>query len=77
MRRRVPQARRPVPRPPRAAVRRRGADGARQTFRSIPFSDYETAAQVAKFSRLDADVVDAHVEEVHGRDGEGAEELRC
>ncbi len=48
-----------------------------QTFRSIPFPDYETAAQVVRFSRLDADVVEAHVEEVLRQDGEGAEELQC
>ncbi len=48
-----------------------------QTFRSIPFADYETAAQVVRFSRLDADVVEAHVEEVLGRDEDGAEERRC
>ncbi len=47
------------------------------TFRSIPFADYETAAQVVRFSRLDADVVEAHVEEVLGRDEDGAEERRC
>jgi hypothetical protein len=46
-----------------------------QMFRSIPFAEYETAEKVARFSRLDADVVMAHVEEVFG--GEAAEESRC
>jgi hypothetical protein len=41
-----------------------------QTFRSVPLSDYETAEQVAKFSRLDADVVEAHIEEVLDLNGE-------
>jgi hypothetical protein len=45
-------------------------------FRSIPFAEYETAEKVARFSRLDADVVEAHVEEVLRRDGTGRE-LRC
>jgi hypothetical protein len=48
-----------------------------QTFRSVPFAEYETAEKVARFSRLDADVIEAHVEEVVGRDGSGAEESRC
>jgi hypothetical protein len=48
-----------------------------QTFRSVPFTEYETAEQVARFSRLDADVVETHVEEVCGRNAEGAEEARC
>ncbi len=43
-----------------------------QTFRSIPFADYETAAQVVRFSRLDADVAEAHVEEVLEQGGDGA-----
>jgi hypothetical protein len=38
-----------------------------QPFRSIPFADYETAEKIARFSRLDADVVEAHVEEVFER----------
>jgi hypothetical protein len=54
-----------------------GRTDAGQTFQSVPFPDYETAEQVANFSRLDADVVEAHVEEVVRPDGEGAEELRC
>jgi hypothetical protein len=44
-----------------------------QLFRSIPFAEYETAEKVARFSRLDADVVEARVEEVFERNGEGAE----
>jgi hypothetical protein len=48
-----------------------------QMFRSIPFAEYETAEKVARFSRLDADVVEAHVEEVFDRNGEVAEEPRC
>jgi hypothetical protein len=48
-----------------------------QLFRSIPFSDCETAEKVAKFSWLDADVVEARIEEVCGRNGDGAEESRC
>jgi hypothetical protein len=48
-----------------------------QMFRSVPFAEYETAEKVARFSRLDADVVEAHVEEVCGRNEDGAEESRC
>jgi hypothetical protein len=48
-----------------------------QMFRSIPFSEYETAEKVARFSRLDADVIEAHVEEVLQREDEWAEKLRC
>jgi hypothetical protein len=48
-----------------------------QMFRSVPFAEYETAEQVARFSRLDADVVQARVEEVCGRNDDEAEELRC
>jgi hypothetical protein len=48
-----------------------------QLFRSIPFADYETAEKVARFSRLDADVVEARIEEVCGRNEDGAEEVRC
>jgi hypothetical protein len=48
-----------------------------QMFRSIPFAEYETAEKVAKFSRLDADVVEVHVQEVFDRNGEAAEESRC
>jgi hypothetical protein len=48
-----------------------------QLFRSIPFSDYETAEKIAQFSWLDADVVEARVEEVLRRDGQGVERLRC
>ena len=44
-----------------------------QLFRSIPFAEYETAEKVARFSRLDADVVEARVEEVFERNGDGAE----
>jgi hypothetical protein len=46
-------------------------------FRSIPFAEYETAEKVARFSRLDADVVEAHIEVVLDRNGGGAEESRC
>jgi hypothetical protein len=48
-----------------------------QTFRSIPFAEYETAEKVARFSRLDSDVVEAHVEEVLDRNGDRMEESRC
>jgi hypothetical protein len=48
-----------------------------QTFRSDPFAEYETAEKVAKFSRLDADVVEAHVEEIFDRNAEAAGESRC
>jgi hypothetical protein len=48
-----------------------------QMFRSIPFAEYETAEKVARFSQLDADVVEVHIEKVCGRNGEAAEELRC
>jgi hypothetical protein len=48
-----------------------------QTFRSIMFAEYETAEKVARFSRLDADVVEAHIEEVCGRNDDEAEGLRC
>jgi hypothetical protein len=48
-----------------------------QMFRSIPVAEYETAEKVARFSRLDAHVVEARVEEVCRRNGEAEEELRC
>ena len=48
-----------------------------QMFWSIPFAEYETAEKVARFSRLDAHVVEARVEEVCGRNEDGAEESRC
>jgi hypothetical protein len=48
-----------------------------QVLRNIPFTEYETAAQVAKFSRLDADVVETRIEEVLRQDEGGAEERRC
>ncbi len=34
------------------------------TARSVPFADRETAEKIAQFSLLDADVVEARVEEV-------------
>jgi hypothetical protein len=40
-------------------------------FWSIPFAEYETAEKVARFSWLDADVVEVHVEEVCERNGHG------
>jgi hypothetical protein len=42
-----------------------------QMFRSIPFAEYETAEKVGRFSRLDVDVVEAHIEEVSGRNEDG------
>jgi hypothetical protein len=41
-----------------------------RTFRSVPFRDRGTAEQVARFSRLDREVIGAHVEKVSRRDGD-------